>query len=62
MSNSLNSTYYLFHNAKYDVFTINESLPEEYKDLYSKIYTTAIIINSQCFEFEQNTKKYIKNN
>ena len=64
ISNSVNSTHYLFHNAKYDVFTLNESLPEEYKDLYSKIYTTAIIINSQCFEFEQKNnncelKKYL---
>ena len=56
ISNLMNSTFSLIHNAKYDIYTINESLPEKETDLYSKLYKTAIIINSQCFEFEKTKK------
>ena len=47
LSNSSNSTLYIFHNAKFDIYTLNESIPEKEEDLYSKIYNSAIIINSQ---------------
>ena len=64
MSNSNNSTLSVFQIAKYDIYTLNESLPEKEIDLFSKKYTTAIIVNSQCYEFKNNKnncelKKYL---
>ena len=64
LSNSDNSTLSIFQIAKYDIYTLNESLPEKEIDFLSKIYTTAIIVNSQCYEFKNNKnncelKKYL---
>ena len=56
ISNNINSTLSIYTKAKFDLFTFNESLPLNKSELYSKIYTTAIIINSQCIEFEEDKK------
>ena len=54
ISNSINSNYSIFSQAKYDIYTLNESIYSGKSNLYSTIFFTAIIINSQCFEFENN--------
>ena len=60
-----------FIKTKYDIFTLNESLLKKENKFNFKIYFTAIIINSICFELKENTtncelEKYldlsIKNN
>ena len=56
ISNNINSSLSIYTKAKFDLFTFNESLPLNKSELYSKIYTTAIIINSQCIEFEEDKK------
>ena len=43
-----------FTKAIYDIYTLTPSLSKKENNLYSHIYTTAIIINSICFEFDEN--------
>ena len=43
-----------FMKAIYDTYTLSQSLSKNENNLYSTIYTTAIIINSICFEFDEN--------
>ena len=54
ISNTINSTYSIFTKIKFDIYTLNESILKEDKDLNSKIYTTVVIINSICNEFREN--------
>ena len=46
--------YSFFTKAKYDIYTLNESLVKKGNNSYFTIFTTAIIINSICFEFNEN--------
>ena len=43
-----------FTKAIYDIYSLSRSLSKNEKNLYSAIYTTAIIINSICFKFDEN--------
>jgi hypothetical protein len=54
ISNMINSSFSVFTEAIYDVYTLNESFPEQNTDLYTKKYKTVIIVNSQCFSFDKN--------
>ena len=56
VSNVINSSFSVFTQAKYDIYTLNESNPEQNTDLYTKKYKTVIIINSQCISFKENNK------
>ena len=56
VSNVINSSFSVFTQAKYDIYTLNESNPEQNTSLYTKKYKTIIIINSQCISFEENNK------
>lgn len=59
------TTLSVFTKAKFDIYTLNESLAEkEDKDFYSKKYFTVVTINSFCMEFSGNKtdcklKKYL---
>ena len=59
------TTLSVFTKAKYDIYTLNESIAEEKdKDFYSKKYFTVVTINSLCIEFSDNKtecelKKYL---
>ena len=43
-----------FIKAKYDILTLNKSLLKKEKKFYSENYFTVIIINSICFELNEN--------
>ena len=54
-SNKAPMEYSVFIKAKYDIYTLKETLlSENEKD--SKIFTTAVIINSQCLQFKEGKK------
>ncbi len=61
ISNEKNESDSVFTKAIFDVLTLNESLDKN--DLFSKKYTSVIIINSICFGFDDETncemKKYL---
>lgn len=59
ISNIINSNFSVFTEAIYDVYTLNESFPEQNRDLYTKKYKTVIIVNSQCFSFDENENENI---
>ena len=51
ITDGIESSYSIFTKAKYDIYTLNESLPGKDKDFYSKKYTSVITVNSLCSEF-----------
>ena len=61
ISDKKNESDSVFTKAIFDVLTLNESLDKN--DLFSKKYTSVIIINSICFGFDDETncemKKYL---
>ena len=49
-------SYKIFTKAKFDIFTLEESKPiKNDKFFYSKKYKTVVIINSQCYDFLENS-------
>ena len=52
----INLSYKIFTKTKFDVFTLEESKPSKIdKFFYSKKYKTVVIINSQCYDFLENS-------
>ena len=57
LSNGIDSSYRVFTKTKYDLYTLNESKPEENEDYYSTKYTTIVTINSQCTDLSFNSNE-----
>ena len=56
ISSEKSENFSVFSKAKFDIFTLNESFSTEEDNLSLKKYTTVIIINSICFEFDEKKK------
>ena len=53
-TDGIESSYSIFTKAKYDIYTLNESLPGKDKDFYSKKYSSVITVNSLCSEIHSS--------
>ena len=56
ISNGVDLSYSIFTKALFDIYTLNESIPENDKDFYSTKYTTVITINSLCYQYASETE------
>ena len=56
-SDGVESSYSIFSNAKYDIYTLNSTSSGEDKDFYSTKYTTAITINSLCTKLSSSSSE-----
>ena len=55
ISNGIDLSYSIFTKALFDIYTLNETIPEKDKDYYSTKYTTVITINSLCYQYASET-------
>ena len=56
ISNGIDFSYSIFTKALFDIYTLNETIPEKDKDYYSTKYTTVITINSLCYQYASETE------
>ena len=56
ISNGIDFSYSIFTKALFDIYTLNETIPEKDKDYYSTKYTTVITINSLCYQYSSETE------
>ena len=55
VTNGQNTSYTILTKALYDIFTINSTSPEEnYKILFTSMYTTVITVKSHCSKISVN--------